>query len=373
MADKKPIKKNKSKKSEKLSKSPSTKSPLEKIAKNEIEDSKTSITPQNLRTKNNANIKLVIWSIFVIGLIGAIGLYYYQLELKKLNDTDNDKFTKLEKKIESLQLDLTTNLVADQTNKIEKINNNLSQVLTANSTLSEQNQTLMKKIESISNLNKQTPIEKNSVSNFNEERRKNMENEKNKLMLAIKKSQTAVKSLEKQLRRNDLNRNITLDLNNIKSAFLQGEPFGNALTKISEELNVFIPPDIENKAKTGIETIEQLRSNFPKEARNALKVFKAAEKKQTIATSILFFIKSNITTRSLKPISGNSVDAILSRSEKYLKLHKLEKALEEMQNLPENSKDSMKNWIMEAKIHNRTTKELEKLFKKISELRDSND
>ena len=211
MADKKPIIKNKSKKSEKLSKSPSTKSPLKKIAKNEIEDSKTSVTPQNLRTKNNANIKLVIWSIFVIGLIGAIGLYYYQLELKKLNDTDtdNDKFTKLEKKIESLQLDLTTNLVADQTNKIEKINNNLSQVLTANSTLSEQNQTLMKKIESISNLNKQTPIEKNSVSNFNEERRKNMEIEKNKLMLAIKKSQTAVKSLEKQLRRNDLNRNRT--------------------------------------------------------------------------------------------------------------------------------------------------------------------
>ena len=113
VADKKPIKKNKSKKSEKLSKSPSTKSPLEKMAKNEIEDSKTSVTPQNLRTKNNANIKLVIWSIFVIGLIGAIGLYYYQLELKKLNDTDNDKFTKLEKKIESLQLDLTTNLVAD--------------------------------------------------------------------------------------------------------------------------------------------------------------------------------------------------------------------------------------------------------------------
>ena len=373
MVDKKPIIKNKSKKSEKLSKSPSTKSPLKKIAKNEIEDSKTSVTPQNLRTKNNANIKLVIWSIFVIGLIGAIGLYYYQLELKKLNDTDNDKFTKLEQKIESLQLDLTTNLAADQTNKIEKINNNLSQVLTANSTLSEQNQTLMKKIESISNLNKQIPIDKNSVSNFNEERRKNMEIEKNKLMLAIKKSQTAVKSLEKQLRRNDLNRNITLDLNNIKSAFLQGEPFGNALTKISEELNVFIPPDIENKAKTGIETIEQLRSSFPKEARNALKVFKTAKKKQTIATSILFFIKSNITTRSLKPISGNSVDAILSRSEKYLKLHKLEKALEEMQNLPENSKDSMKNWIMEAQIHNRTTKELEKLFKKISELRDSND
>ena len=44
-----------------------------------------------------------------------------------------------------------------------------------------------------------------------------------------------------------------------------------------------------------------------------------------------------------------------------------------MQNLPENSKDSMNNWIMEAQIHNRTTKELEKLFKKISELRDSND
>ena len=119
--------------------------------------------------------------------------------------------------------------------------------------------------------------------------------------------------------------------------------------------------------------LEQLRNTFPQEARSALKKINPSEGKDKTSQKIIAFLKSHITTRSLKPLSGDSIDAILSRTERNLKLNNLGDALKELQNLPENAKKSINNWISEAQITYKTKTELDKIFAKITEMRETND
>ena len=84
-------------------------------------------------------------------------------------------------------------------------------------------------------------------------------------------------------------------------------------------------------------------------------------------------MKTHITTRSLKPISGDSVDAILSRAERNLKLNNLGDALKELKSLSEDAKKSIHNWMIEAQITYKTKAELDKIFVRITEMRETND
>ena len=139
------------------------------------------------------------------------------------------------------------------------------------------------------------------------------------------------------------------------------------------QLNIKISKEILKNAFNGVKPLEQLRNTFPKEARSALKEFHTKNDKDKISQKILVFLKTHITTRSLKPISGDSIDAILSRAERSLKLNNLGDALKELKSLPEDAKKFIHNWMIEAQITYKTKAELDKIFVRITEMRETND
>tara|TARA_B110000238_G_scaffold195297_1_gene234303 strand:+ start:132 stop:1313 length:1182 start_codon:yes stop_codon:yes gene_type:complete len=330
------------------------------------------------RFKNNIIISNIKWLIFAIIFVILIGLYYYQSE--QIKNSDRSQFIEIERQLENFQTNLANTLVNDQNAKIEEINKNLNQVLKANTFLSEQNQDLANKINKIivQPKIKATPdsTQKIDVAIFDEQKLpedQKVKSENSKLILAIKKAESAVKILEKKLKSNKIKNNLLSDLNLVQSAFLQGKPFGEPLSNIATQLNIKISKEILKNAFNGVKPLEQLRNTFPKEARSALKEFHTKNDKDKISQKILVFLKTHITTRSLKPISGDSIDAILSRAERSLKLNNLGDALKELKSLSEDAKKSIHNWMIEAQITYKTKAELDKIFVKITEMRETND
>jgi hypothetical protein len=66
----------------------------------------------------------------------------------------------------------------------------------------------------------------------------------------------------------------------------------------------------------------------------------AQDSPETLKDKAILYIKSHVITRSLKPISGNSVNAILSRAEMNLNSGNLEQALVELEPLSKIFKNS---------------------------------
>ena len=85
------------------------------------------------------------------------------------------------------------------------------------------------------------------------------------------------------------------------------------------------------------------------------------------------YIKSHVITRSLKPISGNSVNAILSRAEMNLNSDNLDQALVELEPLSKYLKTVMESWLSEAQANLEVRRELNAIFKIISSARENND
>ena len=275
---------------------------------------------------------------------------------------------------------MANTLVNDQNDKIEKINKNLNQVLKANAYLSEQNKDLVEKINKITTSTKINAAPDNtqktdivSLDNKKLLEGQKIELENNKLILAIEKTEATVKTLEKKLQNNKLKNNLSLDFNGVLSSFSQGKPFGESLSNIATQLNIILPEDIRENAFIGIKTVEKLRESFPEEARSALKEINSKNVKDNISQKILVFLRSHITARSLTPRSGDSIDAILSRTERNLKLNNLGDALRELQYLPEDAKNSINTWMIEAQITYKTKAVLDKIFAKITEMREIND
>jgi len=393
VANKSPATASNSKKKNKVSKPKVAKESLNKI----LEPSKGSKTKLSQETrklenskskeintelpktfKNNIITSNIKWLIPAIFFFALIGLYYYQSQQTKING--RAQFKEIEQQLESFQTNLANTLVNDQNDKIEKINKNLNQVLKANAYLSEQNKDLVEKINKITTSTKINAAPDNtqetdivSLDNKKLLEGQKIELENNKLILAIEKTEATVKTLEKKLQNNKLKNNLSLDFNGVLSSFSQGKPFGESLSNIATQLNIILPEDIRENAFIGIKTVEKLRESFPEEARSALKEINSKNVKDNISQKILVFLRSHITARSLTPRSGDSIDAILSRTERNLKLNNLGDALRELQNLPEDAKNSINTWMIEAQITYKTKAVLDKIFTKITEMREIND
>ena len=387
MANKSPATASNSKKKNKVSKPKVQKEPLDETLE-PLKGSETkkleNSTPKETNTelpktfKNNIITSNIKWLLSAIFFFVLIGLYYYQAQQTKIND--RAQFKEIEQQLETFQVNLANTLVNDQNDKIENINKNLNEVLKANAYLSEQNQDLAEKINKITISKKVNTAPENtkktdvvSLDNKKVLEGQRIEVESNKLILAIEKTEATIKTLEKKLQNNKFKNNLSLDFNGILSAFSQGKPFGVSLSNIATELNIILPEDIRENAFIGVKTLEKLRESFPKEARSALKKIHSKNDKNKLSQKVIVFFKTHITTRSLKPISGDSIDAILSRTEKSLKLNNLGDAIKELKSLPEDAKKSMYNWMIEAQITYKTKVELDKIFVKITEMRETND
>jgi hypothetical protein len=328
----------------------------------------------NVNSKKSAAKSLQAKWIIVGSLLLIVLAILYYVQTNQIKKTERTQDLNIEAQLEKFQISLADKLVKNQNDKIKKINIDLNKVLNANQQLSQQNQNLVNQIDELTKSNnmliEKTSLEKDQTTTNNVEKN-NVETKK--LLMAIKKAQETVETLEQALRVKEFEKNISINLNELLRALSEGKPFWTSLSNITNELNLELSKEMEQNAVVGIKSIDDLRESFPQNARRVLKAIEHFDSPETLKNKIILYIKSHVITRSLKPINGNSVNAILSRAEKNLKSGNLEQALVELEPLSKNLKTVMESWLSEAHTNLVVRRELNNIFQIISTMGENND
>ncbi|MDA9609373.1 hypothetical protein N9S42_00095 [Paracoccaceae bacterium] len=135
---------------------------------------------------------------------------------------------------------------------------------------------------------------------------------------------------------------INEDLRAIQNSTIYGNTFEKNLKNIEFFLDMKAPVILKNVSETGIPTMKNLSESFPKFARLALTADR--NEQETANFKILTFLKSQFQARSTTPRQGPETDAVLSRSEAFLKSNELEKSLFELTQLDDTALKVMKPW-----------------------------
>ena len=381
MAKKKLVSTKASKTTTKVSKKQNNTSSEGKNSSVKVKEQKNELNSSALKKeKGNIDSKKIATKIlqfkWVIGgslLLIILAILYY-VQTNQIKKTDRTQDLKIEAQLEKFQVSLADQLVKNQNDKIEKINKDLNKVLNANEQLSQQNQNLVNQISELTKSNN-VLIEKSS-SEKDQTTTSNVDNnsaETKKLLIAIKKTQETVENLELALRVKEFEKNISINLNELLRALNAGKPFWQPLSNITNELNLELSKEMKQNAVIGVKSIDDLRESFPQNARLVLKAIEGSRSTKTLKEKAILYIKSHVITRSLKPISGNSVNAILSRAEMNLNSDNLDQALVELEPLSKYLKTVMESWLSEAQANLEVRRELNAIFKIISSARENND
>ena len=381
MAKKKLVSTKASKTTTKVSKKQNNTSSEDKNSSVKVKEQKNELNSSALKKeKGNINSKIIATKIlqfkWVIGgslLLIILAILYY-VQTNQIKKTDRTQDLKIEAQLEKFQVSLADKLVKNQNDKIEKINKDLNKVLNANEQLSQQNQNLVNQISELTKSN--NVLTEKSSSEKNQTTTSNVDNnsaETKKLLIAIKKTQETVENLELALRVKEFEKNISINLNELLRALNDGKPFLQPLSNITNELNLELSKEMKQNAVVGVKSIDDLRESFPQNARLVLKAIEGSRSTKTLKDKAILYIKSHVITRSLKPISGNSVNAILSRAEMNLNSDNLDQALVELEPLSKYLKTVMESWLSEAQANLEVRRELNAIFKIISSARENND
>ena len=345
-----------------------------KEQKNELNSSALKKEKGNINSKNiAAKILQFKWVTGGSLLLIILAILYY-VQTNQIKKTDRTQDLKIEAQLEKFQVSLADKLVKNQNDKIEKINKDLNKVLNANEQLSQQNQNLVNQISELTKSNN-VLIEKSS-SEKDQTTTSNVDNnsaETKKLLIAIKKTQETVENLQLALQVKEFEKNISINLNELLRALNDGKPFWQPLSNITNELNLELSKEMKQNAVVGVKSIDDLRESFPQNARLVLKAIEGSRSTKTLKEKAILYIKSHVITRSLKPISGNSVNAILSRAEMNLNSDNLDQALVELEPLSKYLKTVMESWLSEAQANLEVRRELNAIFNIISSARENND
>mgnify|MGYP001443276820 FL=1 len=381
MAKKKLVSTKASKTTTKVSKKQNNTSSEDKNSSMNVKEQKNELNSSALKKeKGNINSKKIATKIlqfkWVIGgslLLIILAILYY-VQTNQIKKTDRTQDLKIEAQLEKFQVSLADKLVKNQNDKIEKINKDLNKVLNANEQLSQQNQNLVNQISELTKSNnvliEKSSSEKDQTTTSNAD---NNSAETKKLLIAIKKTQETVENLELALRVKEFEKNISINLNELLRALNDGKPFWQPLSNITNDLNLELSKEMRQNAVIGVKSIDDLRESFPQNARLVLKAIEGSRSAKTLKDKAILYIKSHVITRSLKPISGNSVNAILSRAEMNLNSDNLDQALVELEPLSKYLKTVMESWLSEAQANLEVRRELNAIFKIISSARENND
>ena len=381
MAKKKLVSTKASKTTTKVSKKQNNTSSEDKNSSVKVKEQKNELNSSALKKeKGNINSKKIATKIlqfkWVIGgslLLIILAILYY-VQTNQIKKTDRTQDLKIEAQLEKFQVSLADKLVKNQNDKIEKINKDLNKVLNANEQLSQQNQNLVNQISELTKSN--NVLSEKSSSEKDQTTTSNVDNnsaETKKLLIAIKKTQETVENLQLALRVKEFEKNISINLNELLRALNDGKPFWQPLSNITNELNLELSKEMKQNAVVGVKSIDDLRESFPQNARLVLKAIEGSRSTKTLKDKAILYIKSHVITRSLKPISGNSVNAILSRAEMNLNSDNLDQALVELEPLSKYLKTVMESWLSEAQANLEVRRELNAIFNIISSARENND
>ena len=143
-----------------------------------------------------------------------------------------------------------------------------------------------------------------------------------------------------------IDQSIQENLRVIRNSAIYGIPYKKNLENIELILDLKAPEILINLAETGIPTMKDLSESFPKFARMALSADR--KEQETEDFKFLTFLKSQFQARSSIPRQGSDPDAVLSRSEAFLKTNDLEKSLFELTQLDGIALKVMEPWRISA-------------------------
>ena len=131
----------------------------------------------------------------------------------------------------------------------------------------------------------------------------------------------------------------------ISAALDSGAPFAAALAQLDGDL----PKSLTDTAKSGVPSLQSLRSSFPEAARAALDAALKANMGGSWTDRVSAFLANQTGARSLTPRDGTDPDAVLSRAEAALTAGDLAKVLVELSGLPPEGQTAMAAWIADCK------------------------
>ena len=149
----------------------------------------------------------------------------------------------------------------------------------------------------------------------------------------------------------------------IQNSIIYGTPYIENLENIELSIDLEVPEILRKLANTGIPTMKDLKESFPKFARMALSADRNVQ--ETEDFKFLTFLRSQFQARSTIPRKGSDPDAVLSRSEAFLKSNDLEKCLLELTQLDGIALKVMEPWRISAENRIESLLAVEQLFKSI--------
>lgn len=107
-----------------------------------------------------------------------------------------------------------------------------------------------------------------------------------------------------------------------------------------------VPEALSAHAASGVPTLSELRASYPEAARAALATARDGD---SSGGGLGAYLRRQLGARSVQPRDGGDTDAILSRAEGALSSGALNKALDELDTLPDAAKSAMSDWMSQAR------------------------
>jgi len=154
---------------------------------------------------------------------------------------------------------------------------------------------------------------------------------------------------------------IQADLAQIRSALANGQPYADALGRLTSHPGVTVPEVLAAPADAGVLTLAALRDRFPDAAHAAIRASVLARSGGGFLARSRAFLEAQVASRSLTPQEGTSPDAVLSRMEAALGRNDLDAALAEAGSLPSEATAALGDWLAAARARAGAVDALEQL------------
>jgi hypothetical protein len=156
----------------------------------------------------------------------------------------------------------------------------------------------------------------------------------------------ASRAAEAETAANAAARDLALDA--LADAIGTGRPFAAELQALKDPA---LMESLGPFAAAGVPSLEQLTTDFPEAARNALRAAREISTEDGWTDRLTDFLASQTGARALTPIQGDGPDAVLSRAEFALSEGRVADAIAELAPLDPAVTVALETWITDAKAH----------------------
>jgi len=152
----------------------------------------------------------------------------------------------------------------------------------------------------------------------------------------------------------------------ISQALDEGGNYADPLSFVAANSAVTIPEALSGPAETGVAALDTLREEFDVKSHAVIKSSIRDQSSDGAMGKLGSFLRSQVATRSVKPIEGDSLNAVLSRMTAQLSAGDLGAVLAESTSLDDFSKAYLSDWLEQVTTRHRAVVAFGNLASEIS-------